>query len=429
MRYKESRYNHRGALDDKVFLYNLVTSSVALLGTGEYEQISKGEFSSPEVMEMAVENGFVVPYGEDELEKVLAIQRMNNFSTRFAGFQILPTTACNARCFYCYEHSYKPEHMNQVTADSVPAFIEGYMDMVDDIHITWFGGEPLLELDRIASLSGELMRLAEKHGIGYTSDMITNGSLADRAIVRKLVEQCGITQVQITLDGHGDEYLRRKAYLSEDVTFDTVIETMDSFVEYGAQLLIRLNIDKDNLEDCLRLIPFLGERYSNLDSVMLYAAPLYGTSDRSSFFAEEELNAAYREVFRAMIDAGFIQTLDGLPLNFNNATCSAQMINNFVITPTGDVFKCEHLLADESQKVGTVFDGILFNKAMTQWASPDIPEKCRECGFLPSCQAGCFAAEALQFGLKRCPHIAYITDAIIDAAGYLLANHGERIER
>lgn len=112
MRYKESRYNHQGTLGDKVFLYNLVTSSVALLGTGEYEQISKGEFSSSEVMEMAAENGFVVPYDEDELEKVLAIQRMNNFSTRFAGFQILPTTACNARCFYCYEHSYKPEHMN-----------------------------------------------------------------------------------------------------------------------------------------------------------------------------------------------------------------------------------------------------------------------------------------------------------------------------
>lgn len=426
MRYKESRYNHQGTLDDKVFLYNLVTSSVALLGTREYEQISKGEFTSSEVMEMAIENGFVVPYDEDELEKVLAIQRMNNFSTRFAGFQILPTTACNARCFYCYEHSYKPEHMSQVTAESIPAFIEGYMDMVDDIHITWFGGEPLLELDRIVSLSGELMRLAEKHGIGYTSDMITNGSLANRAIVRKLVEQCGITQVQITLDGRGDEYLRRKAYLSKDVTFETIMETMDFFVEHGAQLLIRLNIDKSNYEDCLYLIPILGERYNNLDSVMLYAAPLYGASDCSSFFAEEELNDAYRAVFRAMIDAGFIQTLDGLPLNFNNATCSAQMINNFVITPTGDVFKCEHLLADESQRVGTVFDGILFNETMAQWASPDIPEKCCECGFLPSCQAGCFAAEALQFGLKRCPHIAYIADAIIDAAGYLLDNHRER---
>lgn len=303
------------------------------------------------------------------------------------------------------------------------------MDMVDDIHITWFGGEPLLELDRIVSLSSELMRLAKKHGIGYTSDMITNGSLANHAIVRKLVEQCGITQVQITLDGRGDEYLHRKAYLSEDVTFDTIMETMDSFVEYGAQLLIRLNIDKDNYEDCLRLIPLLGERYNNLESVMLYAAPLYGTSDCSSFFTEEELNDAYRAVFRSMIDAGLIQTLDGLPLNFNNATCSAQMINNFIITPTGDVFKCEHLLTDENQRVGTVFDGILFNEAMARWASPDIPKKCREYRFLPSCQAGCFAAEALQFGLKRCPHIAYITDAIIDAAGYLLDNHGERTER
>ena len=96
------------------------------------------------------------------------------------------------------------------------------------------------------------------------------------------------------------------------------------------------------------------------------------------------------------------------------------MINNFVIDPSGDVFKCEHLLAEDRQRIGNVFEGVLFNEAMAEWASPDIPQKCRECSFLPSCQAGCYAAEALDFGLKRCPHIAFITDAIIDAAGYLL---------
>ena len=420
MGYKESRYNHSGIVGDQVFLYNLVTSSVAVIGIPEYEQVRSCEFSDSELMRAAVENGFVVPADEDEIEKVLAIQRMNNYSTRFAGFQILPTTACNARCFYCYEQSYKPVCMKNGVAEAIPSFIESYMDVVDDVHVTWFGGEPMLELDRIRELSGQIMSLAEKHGIGYTSDMITNATLATQDAVKTLVKDCKVSQVQITLDGLAEEHLRRKAYVSSDITFETVLSAMDAFVEQGAKLLIRLNIDKKNYEDCLELIPILGERYKGLDTVMLYAAPLYSSGDQDDFYTEEDLNDAYKAVFRTMIDAGFIQTVDGLPLNFNNATCSAQMINNFVIDPSGDVFKCEHLLAEDRQRIGNVFEGVLFNKAMAEWTSPDIPRKCKECSFLPSCQAGCYAAEALDFGLKRCPHIAFITDAIIDAAGYLL---------
>lgn len=420
MSYTESRYNHFGPIGDKVFLWNLVTSSVAILDPKGYEQIKTCSFDNAELMQSALANGFVVPSTENEVEKVLAIQRMNNYSTRFAGFQILPTTACNARCFYCYEHSYKTEHMPQGVADAIPSFIEGYMDMVDDIHITWFGGEPLLELGRIYGLSRELIGLSERHGVGYTSDMITNASLATSPIVRKLVKDCKVSQVQITLDGMDEEHLRRKSYLSASITFNDVLNAMDSFVEHGAKLLIRLNMDRGNHADLLRLIPLLGERYRGLDSVMLYAAPLYGTGDESSFYTEEELNAAYKPILRAMIDAGFIQTVDGLPLNFNNATCSAQMINNFVITPSGLVYKCEHLLSDDRQIIGNVFGGVEFNETMAQWASPDIPEKCRACSFLPSCQAGCYAAEALDFGLKRCPHIAFISEAIVDAASYLL---------
>ena len=420
MSYKESRYNHFGMVGDKVFLYNLVTSSVAVIEEPEYEQIKSCEFADSNLMQDAVGNGFIVPAEEDEIEKVLAVQRMNNYTTRFAGFQILPTTACNARCFYCYEQSYKPTCMKNDVAEAIPPFIEGFMDMVDDVHVTWFGGEPMLELDRIRELSNQIMALAKKHGIGYTSDMITNGTLATLDTVRTLVKDCKVSQVQITLDGLAEEHLRRKSYVSDDVAFNTVLSAMDAFVEQGAKLLIRLNVDKRNFEDCLKLIPLLGERYKGLDTVMLYAAPLYGSGNQKDFYTENELNEAYRTLFRAMIDAGFIQTVDGLPLNFNNATCSAQMINNFVIDPSGDVFKCEHLLAEDRQRLGNVFEGVVFNEAMAEWASPDIPQKCRECGFLPSCQAGCYAAEALDFGLKRCPHIAFITEAIVDAAGYLL---------
>lgn len=405
---------------DQVFLYNLVTSAVAVIERSEYKQIKSCEFVDPDLLRMAMENGFVVPAEEDEIEKVLAIQRMNNYSTRFAGFQILPTTACNARCFYCYEQSYKAVCMKDAVAKAIPSFIESYMGMVDNVHVTWFGGEPMLEIDRIYELSNQIIDMSEKHGIGYTSDIITNATLATADVVRLLVHDCRVSQAQVTLDGLAEEHLRRKAYISKDVTFDSVLLAMDAFVEQGAKLLIRLNIDRRNYRDCLNLIPLLGERYKGLDTVMLYAAPLYGSGNQEDFFTEDDLSEIYKSVFYAMIDAGFIQTVDGLPLNFNNATCSAQMINNFVIDPSGDVFKCEHLLTEGRQRIGNVFEGVLFNEAMVEWASPNIPAKCRKCVFLPSCQAGCYAAETLNFGLKRCPHIAFITDAIVDAAGYLL---------
>lgn len=118
MDYKESRYNHSGMVGDQVFLYNLVTSSVAVIGKSEYAQVKDCVFSDSDLMRTSVENGFIVPADEDEVEKVLAIQRMNNYSTRFAGFQILPTTACNARCFYCYEQSYKPVCMKSGVAEA-----------------------------------------------------------------------------------------------------------------------------------------------------------------------------------------------------------------------------------------------------------------------------------------------------------------------
>lgn len=419
--FKQSRYNHHGDIGGGVFLYNLATSAVAVVNHDEFEQIESAEFSSSEVQQMAVENGFVVPKDENEIEKILAVERVNNYSTRFAGFQVLPTTACNARCFYCYEQGYKPVTMNDSVLDAIPSFISGYMDMVDHIHITWFGGEPLLGMRQIETLTPRLLALAKEHGVSYTSDIITNATLASRSMVERLVGEYRVSQAQITLDGLEAEHMRRKQYQSKDITYEGVLSAMDAFVDFGANLLIRLNVDKRNLEDCIELIGILGERYASRDNVMLYAAPLYGAGNQEDFFGVQDLNAAYKPIFRKMIDVGFIQTLDGLPLNFNNATCSAQMINNYVITPEGDVYKCEHLLASAEEKVGTVFDGVWFNEAMSRWASPDVPNACRECSYLPSCQAGCYAAEALDFGLRRCPHIAYIEEAILDAAGYLLA--------
>lgn len=97
---------------------------------------------------------------------------MNNYSSRFAGFQILPTTACNARCWYCYEEGFAKQSMTDECIEAIPGFIGSYMEMVDDVHVTWFGGEPLLGFDAMCKLSDALVASCEAAGVGYTSDRV-----------------------------------------------------------------------------------------------------------------------------------------------------------------------------------------------------------------------------------------------------------------
>lgn len=417
---KPSKYNHFGKVgEDKNILFNLATSSVALFNDREIEQVLSASFCDMNLEMVALQNGFVVPSEEDEVEKVLSIERMNNYSSRFAGFQILPTTACNARCWYCYEEGFAKQSMTDECIEAIPGFIGSYMEMVDDVHVTWFGGEPLLGFDAMCKLSDALVASCEAAGVGYTSDIITNATLITPETARTLIERCKIGQAQITLDGIGKTHVARKRYVDAAITFDSIIQAMDILAESGMLLLIRLNIDKENTEDLFRLIELLGNKWAQKENVMLYVAPLYGNSSKA-VYSEHELNELYRIIFKKMIDAGWIQSFDGLPMNFNNASCSARMINNFVIAPSGDVYKCEHLLSCECERVGTVFDGVVYNEPMKRWASPCEPDKCLECSYLPSCHGGCYAAEALDFGFGRCPHIAFITEAIVDAAGYLL---------
>ena len=186
-------------------------------------------------------------------------------------------------------------------------------------------------------------------------------------------------------------------------------------------------MDRENLEDCLAIFDDLAVLDADKDNLWPYVAPLY--SDRSKpnqdCFGKDELSDVFTKVYKKMIDTGFIQTVNGLPMNFSNATCCAKMLNNFVISPEGDISKCEHLLNVPEEVIGHVSSGIVFNSAMAKWSDANIPEQCKTCSYLPVCQAGCTAAETRGFGYGRCSYIAFVHDAIIEAANYLLERSEE----
>ena len=97
-------------------------------------------------------------------------------------FNILPTTHCNARCFYCFEKGMVPVSMTDESAEQTARFIISTHKAGKPVYISWFGGEPLLGKKHI----DQICRRLYDAGIQYSSSMTTNGSLITSEIIEKM---------------------------------------------------------------------------------------------------------------------------------------------------------------------------------------------------------------------------------------------------
>ncbi len=95
--------------------------------------------------------------------------------------------------------------MTAEVQDDVIALAERMLDAAQKktLHVTWFGGEPLLAADVIEALSGRMMALCEAKGAEYSAGIITNGYLLTLEN-EDLLARCKVKSAQITLDGVGE---------------------------------------------------------------------------------------------------------------------------------------------------------------------------------------------------------------------------------
>ena len=114
------------------------------------------------------------------------------------AFRILTTTACNAKCPYCYEKGIKTETMTLDMADKVAKFIEQQSTTNAGITLEWFGGEPLVNPSVISVIT---RKLKNDGYIIKSAALTTNGILFTDELIEVAKTEWQLTNVQITLDG------------------------------------------------------------------------------------------------------------------------------------------------------------------------------------------------------------------------------------
>ena len=294
------------------------------------------------------------------------------------AYTIFPTTACNARCFYCFEQGMTTVTMSEET---IRATIDYIMRSKcgGGILLNWFGGEPLLRADIIDRICVEL----KERGVSFKSRITTNGSLITPELAKKIKNDWKSEFVQVSLDGEESEYNRRKAYVCiTGSPYELVMRNIGLLLEQGLFVNLRCNIDENNADTLNVFIDDLDSRFPDKTNLALEFVTLYG---KHSTPEELELYKKCMELKDDIRKLGFAHKIGEPKFETMVFYCPAQSHGTaMVITPDGKLYVCEH--CGEGTEIGTVFDGIT-NTALADkyYTNNPVPQKCSGCFFLPKC--------------------------------------------
>lgn len=331
--YRLMTYVVQQPVDDGLLLYNTLTCSLVLLSPDEAADLT--------AQRELIGRWFLVPEAHDDRKLSQQVRQMavllEPASKAINTYVILPTTGCNARCFYCYEQGTKPVTMTAETASKVVRYIVAHRGD-EQVWCSWFGGEPLVNAKVIDQICTEL----REQGVPFRSEMVSNGYLFDADMVQRAKELWQLQWVQITLDGAAQTYNRVKDYVYRDVNaFERVLQNIGLLIAAGIRVKTRLNVGKHNIGEMAELVELLHQRFGADERLSVYSAGLLDEEHNAELFAQ------LMQLEQQIAACGF-HFKRRLPKSIRVNRCMAEVDGSrVVIAPDGHLGKCHQYIDRE----------------------------------------------------------------------------------
>lgn len=381
---KLSKYNINVKDNDINILYNTLTRKYIsyppekeTLISNLIMNLNKSEYSLHEgnILKTLIEKGIIIQDEFNELEQVKFLVNKSTFQEECFYLVIQPTLDCNFRCTYCYEEHKKVEFKVQ-TIDAILELVEKITRRISKLILCWFGGEPMLEFNKICELTSKFKDICLCNGCKYEAKMTTNGYLFSDYSINMLEELC-IKKIQITLDGYESYHDKKRPLANGMGTFKKIKENLLKILDKNVLVVLRLNVDEENyygVESLLEVIPIDKRKMIILNMINLF---------------QNNGKVSLNNLYKMAIDKGFIyyDTVN------NYSKCEGTMKNSITIQPDGKLTCCS-IAAENNFYFGKITnEGELnVNKAIYyafQNISPIDNQNCTECIKLPMCLGGC----------------------------------------
>ncbi len=437
----------------ETFLFNTLSDTQIVVSADVVELLGRVEDQSPdaltreerETVNQLASLGFIVESEEAEQAALETFFRELREDHRHLRVTLLTTLQCNFACDYCIQgdhgdYNATAARMSPATAARVQAWIASRLDDLrpERFTITFFGGEPLLNLPVVYQLAEGLWGACEARGIPMAINLITNGLLLTEAVVDRLLPY-GLNGIKITLDGDKPTHDRLRPLRGGQGTYDRIFRNMAA-VAPKVRLSIGGNFDVESaasypaLLDHLRSQPFAeriakvafkpvirppitsaveprttpGRRViplvpveaadpARLHGTCMTAAGMGSAGTRTSSPCDScHVVDDRMSWLRAETRARGFSTPDGVHMG----PCELHRQHAYTIGPEGSLYPCPGFTGDPALSVGHIEPAVDDTRRTVRdrFASHEPWRACGDCALVPVCGGGCSVASHTEQG-------------------------------
>lgn len=395
-KYKLSYYNYYFNYNDYNIIYNTMSGGLIKLNNQDYYTITDlfksktcEKTEVDDIFKDCIDKGLIL---HEEIEENASVNNLydksNNKDELF--LIILPTEQCNLRCIYCYE-KFKKGKMCIDIQDNIILYVKKNISSYKKLYISWFGGEPLLAIDVIESLSRKLINICNNYNINYRAGITTNGTLLDDNVLNVLLE-CKVRDFQVTLDGGKSTHDKQRITQNKEGTFSTIYNNLINMKNNKGNffVILRTNIGISTQSSIKSYVDDLYNDFGDDNRFKLHfvaIADLSGDVTSSIDLCDTyQLFQFYEYATEKGIKFDYYRTLYK-PLKM---ICYAANPNSFVIGSDGIVYKCSVAFEDPLNQVGRIKNNGTMDldyEKLNLWIHNgfETSEKCSPCKFLPLC--------------------------------------------
>jgi uncharacterized protein len=366
------------------------------------------------------------------------------------------TNQCNLACTYCYEygedkivdteHGKQSKFMSESTARESVEFLLKESGSGPLAHLTFFGGETLLNFPVLQSTIAYARQRAAQVGKEIDFSLTTNATLLRPEIIEFLAENnVGVT---ISIDGPRELQNKFRVFHNGAGSYDVVAPKIKELLRRHRSKPIgaRVTLTSDTLD--------ITTIYRHLTEEMGFwevgFAPVTTSPQQQYAIGEhgfDRMLAQFRALAHEFLDHvasnrhhGFSNvkdTLEEIHKGVSKAYPCGAGLGLLGVSTDGDVSLCHRFAGSDAHKFGTVRDGIDRDTQRAFLEQHHVADKtdCQQCWARPLCSGGCYHEAHVRYGTTTRPNLHYCewirgwTDTCLQIYGELSERNPEFLER
>lgn len=305
------------------------------------------------------------------------------------------TWDCNLRCRYCYEKTKESKRMSLEVAIQA---VDYFMNYAKNVHIQFFGGEPLLEFNLIKKITNYLKTHYKNR---YSLSMFTNGTLINENVIEYL--RTNRVHVTLSVDGPKEVNDTNRIFPNGSGAFGKTQASLNKLDRRNTK--IRMTITPNNVAYLFDSIMYFYELgYHDIQEEV----------DRFITWPMESINrliSEYKKLGLFLVDKyrdssfhwkNYEQRVFPFLSSKNTRRGRCGSSEGMCSMDTnGDLYPCQKFIVRKTLKIGDIYNG--FNdeqrNIVSSYRLPNYlkeTRKCKSCQYVGNCFAGCIADNILQ---------------------------------